>query len=61
MFHNLKLQNSITHDIMAHTNKWTWLTNNAFLYKIALLLSPQAWQFHHTGTLYLAVYWFMMQ
>lgn len=59
MFSNLKLQNSITHtanDIMAHTNNWTWLTHDAFLNKISLLLSPQAWQFHHTGSLHLAVY-----
>jgi hypothetical protein len=64
MFSNLKLhQNSITHtanDITAHMNKWTWLTHNAFLNKISVLSSPQAWQFHHTGNLHLAVYWSMM-
>jgi hypothetical protein len=65
MFSNLKLhQNSITdtaNDITAHMNKWTGLTHNAFLNKISLSSSPQAWQFHHTGSMHLAVYWSMMQ
>jgi len=65
MFSNLKLhQNSITHtanDITAHMNKRTWLIHNAFLNKISLLSSPQAWQFHQTGSLHFAVYWSMME